>query len=148
MIPMRTQFNVKSLSNASQATVFPSAEARRQWQTRAIRTDKHHFEVHVWGEAIPGDPALDFDATQVMYQQAIRTIHLRTAGHYELTDGAWMDQQPEATQLGKPGHWFAFGASFDTPVLDKILPFVPPATLPATSIFYIPPDGSPPGEAP
>jgi len=134
-IPVRSKWGPKSVYNRSQVQGYPSAEVRLQNQIRSLRTETTDFEVHVWGVAIPPDPeGGDFDATQVLYQQVIRTLHHLAMGNYNITDGTFTDQQPSGTQLVKTGHEFVFGVTFDTPILDILLPYAPPGTAPGPVI--------------
>lgn len=141
-IPVRSKFGAKSVSGHRQ--VAPSAERQRQLQQRSIATEKVVFEIHAWGQATPPDPDLDFDATQVLYQQVIQSVHLLTAGAYELVDGAWSDQVATATQLLKAGHEHVFGIAIATPVMDAAQPFVPAGTSAVQTTQLQPADGSPP----
>lgn len=136
MIPVGSKWGPKSVYHGASAN---TAERERQNQQRSIATEKVVFEVHTWGEADPPDPDNDFDATQVLYQQVIQSIHALTAGTYELLDGAWPGQLPNATQLVRAGHEHVFRVAIGTPILDVLLPYAPSdvAALPTTN--YQPP---------
>jgi hypothetical protein len=143
-IPLRTTWKPKAVYNASRASGFPSAEFTRQLHQRSIRTDEVLFEVHVWGADSPPDPDIDFNITQVLYQQIVQSAHLLMPGTYELENGQWQDQQADASQLIKEGHLFVFGLAIGTPVLDKALARVPVPIVPvATTNIQITSAGSP-----
>lgn len=140
-IPARSKFGPKSVAGNRQVGTSP--ERLRQLQQRAIATEKVVFEVHVWGQSTPPDPGYDFDATQVLYHQVIQSVHLLTAGAYELVDGAWADQVATATQLLKAGHEHVFGIAIATPVMDTAQPFVPAGISAVQTTQIQPADGSP-----
>jgi hypothetical protein len=139
-IPRSSGFGPKSV--ASRFTNAAADEIAREQAQRSIGTDKKTFEVHVWGAASAPDPDDDFDATEVLYQQVLRTTHLLASGVYAFGDGQWADQQPTASQNVKSGHEFVFTLSLATPVLDKLLERAPSdvAALPTTILN--PGDGS------
>ena len=96
-------------------------------QARMIAGEMVHFEVTCWGAASPPtppalpDPDLDFDATQVIYQQVARTLFYLLEGGYALGVGRWVDSQESKTQLAKLGRKMIFPLDIATPVLDYIL---------------------------
>lgn len=143
-VPTVGKFAGKDVYNASLTAGYPSAEVRRQNQLRSIRAEHTLFEVHVWGAAVTPDPADDFDATQVLYHQVIRTAQVIAAGTYELSDGRWMDQDANASQLVKSGHEFVFGLALGTPVLDRLIPYAPSNVAPDPTTQMSPFDGGAP----
>lgn len=130
-VPVSSKWGPKSVYNRSNVQGAPSAEQLRQNQIRSLRTETTVFETHVWGVASPPDPeGGDFDATQILYHQLVRSLHLLAPGNYNITDGIFADQQASGSQLIRAGHEFVFEVTFDTPVLDRLLPYAPPGTVP------------------
>jgi hypothetical protein len=146
-VPLKSKFGPRSFSTAAPINGNPTAELVTQWQERSIATDAVTFEAHCWGVSnvalAETDPDADFDATQVLYQALILSVHKLAVGRYKLLDGEWLDQAPSATQHVKYGHWYKFGIQLETPVLDVLLPLVTPVTTanPTTRIQLA--DGSP-----
>ncbi len=138
-IPRSSGFGPKSV--ASRMTAGAAEEIARQQAQRSIGTDKKTFEVHVWGAAAAPDPDDDFDATEVLYQQVLRTCHLIASGIYDFGDGQWADQQPSASQNLKAGHEFVFTVALATPVLDKLLPRAPSDVAMDGGVYLDPGDG-------
>jgi hypothetical protein len=146
-IPTKSKFSARSVSTAAPFAGNPTPELLKEWQQRSIRTEEITFEVHVWGvsDTTQGEvnPDADFDATQLLYQAVILSVHKLTVGRYELLDGEWADQRAGATQHMKYGHEFVFGLRFGTPVLDLLLPLAPSGTAANSTTKFQPPDGSP-----
>jgi hypothetical protein len=91
---------------------------RQRWEKMIAREDVH-FAVTVWGAGNPPDPYKDFDVTQVLYQQLIRTCEHQIQGAYTLpSQGDWVDQHKSATQFDKLGHKIMFPLTVYTPVTD------------------------------
>ena len=131
-VPTDSDWTVRDAATSRPTTGVPrSAEQLRQAQQRSIRTEVVTFRVHVWGQATPPDPDADFDVTQVLYQQVVRSAQSLADGQFDLTPGTWTDQAPGTTQLVKLGHEFVFGLTLQTPVLDlPLLSYVPkPITI-------------------
>ena len=163
-VPMKSVWGPKSTYNRSPVATSrttPNPEAQVQNANRSIRTETPNFEVHVWGVANPPDPeGGDFDVTQMLYQQLVRTMQHLAPGNYNITDGEWVDQKPTGSQLVRYGHEFVFGVTFDTPVLDILgnagqvggLPYAPSGvapspiiggTYPGPGVYLENPGGSP-----
>lgn len=141
MIPVGGMWGPKSVANPSNVNGYPSAEVLRQNQQRSIRTENVNFECHVWGAASTPDPENDFDATQVLYHQLVRSAHTRCAGVFDLSNGQWADQGAQATQITKSGHEFVFAMSLATPVLGKLLPLAPADVAPEQTSTLVPGQG-------
>jgi hypothetical protein len=135
-IPVRSKWGPKGAASHTPGTI----EKRIQVAQRSIRTENVVLEVHVWGQATPPDPRNDFDATRALSHQLIQSVHLLTAGNYELLDGAWADQVATATQQIKAGHEHVFGISIATPVLDAALPYAPTYVTAVTTTELQPAD--------
>lgn len=142
MIPVRSVFTGQDES----ASTIPLGQLEA-WLARSLMTDAQHFEVVVWAAASPPDPDQDFNATEKLYKLFLRAVHQISHGSFALTDGEWLDQRADATQLVKLGHQFSFGVAFQTPVQDDSLAFVPTGTAGTTTTELQPADGSP-AEAP
>ncbi len=143
-VPTNSQFGPRSPANRSRVGGQSAAEHLLQTRANPIKTEVKTFEVHVWGVATPPDPLLDFDATEVVYQQIIRSCELLMPGTYELSAGQWADQTGAATALYKRGHEFVFGLEIPTPVVDRILSLVPAGTGFGLTVQIQPADGSAP----
>lgn len=141
LVPVSSQFGPKSVSGGTMRSPQPSAQTRREFAQRSIATETVFFEVHVWGAATPRSPRRDFDATQFLYQQIIRSAHLLGCGIYTPESGQWTDQREAATQIVKLGHEFVFGLTFATPILDRALAEVPRPLVPVAITNLQPSDG-------
>lgn len=119
-IPRGSKFQPKAVYNRSNVSGFPSDEWQLQLLERSIGTDAITFEVHVWGAATTPDPDNDFDSTQILAHQVIRSIHDLIPGSYTLSDGIWADQRPSQGQLVKFGHEYVFGLTVGTPILGEL----------------------------
>jgi hypothetical protein len=128
MIPVRSVFSAQD--ETASTVALGQLEA---WLARSLLTDAQHFEVVVWAAAATPDPDNDFNATEELYKLFIRSVHQISHGAFALTDGEWLDQRADATQLVKLGHQFTFGVAFETPVQDDSLAFVPDGTTSDTS---------------
>lgn len=123
MIPVRSIFGPQG-----ETATTADLGQNDAWLARSLLTDAQHFEVVVWAAASPPNPRQDFNATERLYKLFLRAIHRVSHGAYVLSDGEWLDQRPEATQVVKLGHQFTFGVAFETPVQDDSLAFVPIGT--------------------
>lgn len=141
-VPTGSGWGPKSPASPSRVGTTPTNEQKAQWAARQLLTEIVHFRVHVWGAAAPRDPDNDLDATQLLYQQVIRSVHLLTAGAYALQPGTWTQSQTGGTALISAGWEFVFGLDFATPLLDTPRTYVPPdTTLQPTINFQI--EGTP-----
>jgi hypothetical protein len=145
MIPAKSRFSARDISSASNVAGYPSPEIRREWINRSIATDTVSFVCQCWGQATPAAPDDgDFDVTQALYQTVIASAHHLMVGRVEFTDGVWIDQKTDGTQLLVAGHLYEFGITVETPVLDIPGVYVPPGTTAEIMPFYQPPTGGPP----
>jgi hypothetical protein len=137
-----------ALGGTDNVSGFPSAGRIAQQRARALRTEIILFEVHAWGlqpgTYDPNQPELDFDATQVLYQTLIQSVHNLAVGTYGLGDGKWTSAKLSTTQLDVLGQEFIFDLSFRTPVQDLPAPLVPHGTAPATTTKLSPASGGTP----
>jgi hypothetical protein len=143
VVPTGSRFSAKSAYNRRQIGGPPTPELLREWAQRTIATDRILLDVHCWGQSIPPNPARDYDATQVIYQQVIQSTHLLTAGTYELGDGRWPSATDTTSQLVVAGREYVFSIGLGTPVLDRALDFVPSGTAADPTTILQPSDGSP-----
>lgn len=143
-IPTSSEFGPRSISSASRVSGAPSAEQRTQVQQRSIATDTKTFQVQVWGAAATPAPDADFDSTEVLYQQIVRSAALLLPGIHTVGGGEWVDQTATESQLIKAGHLFVFSLAIATPVTDRVLLYVPALTVPAPTTRMDPNDGSTP----
>lgn len=137
-IPKSSTFPAKDVS--SRSTSSNAAERAVMRDARALRGDWKTFEVHCWGIADPPDPDDNYDATETLYQQVIRSIHLLCPNMYQIESGSWNDE----TLLVTLGREFVFDVTIRTPVLDVILEQVPPGTVGQIDVSLQPADGSAP----
>lgn len=144
LIPTSSAFDSKATANP----VIDAAERQRMRAARSLRTDVKRFEVHVWGVGQMGaptrDPDTDYTATEVLYEQVIRSAHLLGAGIYDLDAGQWADDAEGETQVQKAGHEYVFGLSFQSPITDRALEQAPNDVAPDWTTTLQPADGSPP----
>lgn len=101
---------------------------------RAIGLQWKQFEVQCWGCAfseqfLPApDPALDYDAAQILAELVWQSVHAVAAG-------VWRSQfgqiDPGAPSLMRVGRVFTFDLALSTPVPDVQLPYAPNGVAPA-----------------
>lgn len=144
LIPTTSLFEAKATANP----VITAAERRAMLASRSLRTDMKRFEVHVFGIAQAGaptrDPDDDYTATEVLYEQVIRSAHLLGAGVHDLDTGQWADDADGETQVMKAGHEYVFGLSFQAPITDRTLEQAPADVAPDWTTNIQPADGSDP----
>jgi hypothetical protein len=141
-VPVQPKWTPKTIYNRSPAaTMGQSDEERLQRQNRSILTEQTNFEVHVWGVSDPPDPDGNYDATQILYQQVIRSVHLLAAGSYALSGGQWNHTKTLVTGFGLE---FVFAIGFSTPIPDKILEYLPSDTVGTVTVVLQPGDGTTP----
>lgn len=133
------------------AYLRPTPQGLSGISQRSIRTEWHKFEVHCWGcsstNGVPTpDVNLDYDATQLLYQQVIASIHSLAAGVYAPDSGQWVDAQDDATLVDVVGHDFVFNVEIALPLLAEPMPatsgasvqFGPVGTQPSPTLYFIP----------
>ncbi len=143
-VPLSSTFGPRSVSSRSNVAGNMSAEQLYASQARSLATEKVTFEVHVWGLATSGDDDANFDATQVLYQQVIRTANLIATGRVGLGSGRWVEAESGASQVVRLGRGYVFELELETPVLDKLLARVQGGTVAGSTVYLQPADGSPP----
>lgn len=146
-IPTGSAFSMKDVYNSSRGTAY-TAEQLAQNLNPSIQTDSITFEVRCWGVSPNQDPDDDFDYTQALYQQVIRSVDELTRGSFACGSGTWTDSKEGAGQLNRDGREFVFGLTFSTPVLRWVDPLVgapTDVTLSETDTFIRPDGVSGPG---
>jgi hypothetical protein len=119
------------------------AEMLAQNLQRPLGAKQVYFEVHVWGQASPPDPDDDFDATEDLADQVLRTSALVAPGAVRAfkVGPMWTDQQATASQLVKAGHEVVFGLAFSTALLDETLFYAPDDTVAKPTFTLTKPEG-------
>lgn len=119
-----------------------ASEIRLQIQQRSILTETVTFEVHVWGRDANDDQDLNYDATQALAQQVIRSAHYLTAGNYAIGNGRWTDGANGGSNLIAFGREYVFTIALQTPILDAAYVYAPSDVAPAKTTRLDPNDGS------
>lgn len=109
------------------------------WAQRAIGLQWKTFEVQCWGcnfsnQGTPApDPALDYDAAQILAETVWQAAQLLAAGVWRTTAGTIDPQAPTHMRVGRV---FVFDLAFSTPAPDIALTYAPnPTTGKATVQF-------------
>lgn len=143
--PVKSDFPAKDVYNRSSVGGGGySAEQLAQNRNPSILTDMLTFEVRCWGADPSGDPDIDFDYTQALYQQVIRTCDKLARGTYTITGGSWTDAKFSSAQLIRDGREFVFNLTFGTPIqlFLEPLPLAPDNVAPGVTDALKLPDGS------
>jgi hypothetical protein len=124
-----------ALPEDEEDTIPNGAPTAAQLTNRSILSDVISFEVRCWGSSPSGDPSQDYDYTQALYQQVIRSVNELTYGSYVCGRGTWTDGRLNDSQLIRDGREFVFTVTLSTPVLERIeaLPFAPPNVAPGVT---------------
>ena len=112
------------------ANLQPYSELLAEAQQRSIYTESVTFEVRCWG-MVPttDDPNGDYDYTQVLYQQMIRSCRNLAVGSFRFQpNGNWTDGSITESQLFRNGREFVFRIEIDVPILDVLLQYAPTGT--------------------
>lgn len=126
--------------------LLPANELQAEAIQRSLYTEQVTFECRCWGTQ-PGtdDPDFDFDFTQALYQQVIRSCRTLAVGSFELVGqgrGEWTDGILANSQLIRDGREFVFRFAIDVPVLGRLLQYSPPATAGTVDLQLVASDGS------
>lgn len=116
-VPMSAAFSAKDTYSS---TGLPSAA---QTANPSLATDTISFEVHCWGAAPDQDPDDDFDYTEVLYQQVIRSVSHIARGACKFTNGSYTNSKANAGQMVRDGDEFVFGVTLDRPITTRVVPF-------------------------
>lgn len=122
-IPTKSAFPAKDVYNRS-PIAGNTAEQLIQNKNPSILSDNISFEVRCWGVSTDNNPDTDFDMTQALYQQVIRTCDKLARGTYLVSGGDWTDAKYTAGQLIRDGREFVFTLTFGTPILQFLLPLL------------------------
>jgi len=143
-IPSTSAFTAKDVYDRSVA----ASDANRLAQQRnpSILTDSVTFEVRCWGicpSTDPDDRVYDFDFTQTLYQQVIRSVNSLALGSYSVGRGEWTNSKTNASQVVSNGMEFVFQLTFNTPILKLLeaLPHAPSDVAPGVTDTLILPSG-------
>jgi len=143
-IPATSAFTGKDVYNRS--TTASEDEQKAQQRNPSILTDVISFEVRCWGVCPGSDPEdrkYDFDYTQQLYQQVIRSVNALSLGSYSVGRGEWTNSRTNASQLVTDGMEFVFQLTFQTPILKLLeaLPHAPSDVAPGVTDTMILPSG-------
>lgn len=105
-----------------------TAERLRDRSQRRTRSKSIAFDVHIWGQRQPPDPAYDFDICNAMQDALVDSAWLLLGQQEDPAAGIFDDQSARATQFIKAGHLLTFPWRVAVPVLDNALPYVPPGS--------------------
>lgn len=120
-VPLRVTFGSRSEASPWTTSAIDEGEPDREELAQAIATKTVHYEVHVWGKG--ASSLSSFTATDLLYEQVIRSAHKRCAGVYELQSGDYLDQHENAPQRLKYGHEFVFTLGLSMPINDEAAEF-------------------------
>ena len=110
-------------------------EMLRERSQKMIAQEEMLFEVVCWGAANPPNPYGDFNVTQVIYQQVIRSAEHQIQGTYSLGEGEW-----DATRLSQEGHQMSLMLMIKTPVAEYPLGVTTIQTITGTVEIQTPPN--------
>lgn len=116
-VPMGAAFSAKDTYSG---TGLPSAA---QTANPSLATDTINFEVHCWGAALDQNPDDDFDFTEVLYQQVIRSTSIIARGSCTFGNGTYTNSRVNAGQMVRDGDEFVFNLSLQRPITSRVLPF-------------------------
>lgn len=116
-----------------------------------ILTDKISFECRCWAitaGANPLNPDTDFNYTQTLYRQVVRSCLELALGSVTFSSGTWENSKSQATQEIVDGMEHVMMLTFDTPIVRflEALPNAPGDVSPGiTDTFSLPNGQSGPG---
>lgn len=117
LIPKRSDFTQREAYSASTTRAY-TLEQIAQNANPPFYTDKITFEARVWSvDASNNNPDGDYDATQLLYHQLMRSCFDIARGSVAFGKGDWTDVQGGSTVVMTDGREFVFTITFDTPVL-------------------------------
>jgi hypothetical protein len=89
----------------------------------SVSTVHNGFEIQVWGAWSPPDKDYDFDATERLRDQVIRSCDALFRGNFFWGKGKWIDQQEKSSTEMPLGHLFSFYLTIDAAVGQTPLEF-------------------------
>ena len=93
---------------------------------RPLAVERQTYEIYCWGQALPADPVVDFNATSYLAGVVIRAIqNIAMSSCHIDGNGEWTDQREREPQRLKAGHEYMFTLSVDAPVLDSSVQYPP-----------------------
>lgn len=123
-VPTKSAFPDKDVYNRSLTGGGYTPEQLLQNKNPSLRSDNITFEVRCWGVSLDQNPEDDFDYTQALYQQVIRSTDLLARGSYAVGTGDWTDSKFTSGQLNRDGREFVFTLTIFTPILTFLTPLV------------------------
>ena len=139
---------------AATSYLLPLGEYRAEAAQKSLLTEDIVFECRCWATVpaqqnstspTPDDPDTDFDFTQALYQQVVRSCHHIAVGSFEVIGeggGVWTDSKLASSQFFRNGREFVFSLSLSVPVLDQLLPYAPTGTYGQFAVQMLDPSGS------
>ena len=138
----------------AQSYLKPLQEYQAEAAQKSLLTEDIVFECRCWATVpaqqnstspTPDDPDTDFDFTQALYQQVVRSCHHIAVGSFEVIGeggGVWTDSKLASSQFFRNGREFVFSLSLSVPVLDQLLPYAPTGTIGQLAVQMLDPSGS------
>lgn len=105
---------------ASNSYDMASTERANQSSMRTIAGEDINFDVRCWGAAGTGNPVDDYDVTRALYHQVRASLQKLMAGSFEIEESG---KYTTGTNVVRDGREFVFGVTFNTPVLDALMPY-------------------------
>lgn len=96
-----------------------------QLLNRSFMTDAVTYEIRCWGTAPDRDPDYDYDFTQTLYQQVIRSLNLLARGSFVIDSATWTDSRFQSAQLDRDGREHVMMVTVYTPILEYLQPLQP-----------------------
>ena len=115
-------------ANASAVAVLqPSQELLAEAHQNAICSEKMIIEANCWGMTPSTDlPTTDYDFTQALYQQVIRSGYILAGGSFLPMSGVWVDSTFQSSQMARNGRAFVLRFSVAVPVLEQLYAYATP----------------------
>lgn len=118
-VPTTHAFDVNDVFSAT------GAYTEGQLLNRSFMTDQVTYEIRCWGTAPDRDPDYDYDFTQVLYQQVIRSLNQLSRGSFTIDSATWTDSRFQSAQLDRDGREYVMLVTVFTPILELLEPLLP-----------------------
>ncbi len=142
-IPIGSAFSESDVASIS--VISDATERRAEASAVPIQSDVMTFEMHVQGIASPPDPnAGDFDTTQAMVDQVIRSADAIMRGVFKAGAGRWTSGMANAQVVMNAGQEFVFTLSIGRPITQTPLPYAPTNTSVTATTSMTTPDNPTP----
>lgn len=127
----RDQYAMVNSDGSTPTQVTPPADGLSDPQRAAllspsVSTNHNGFEIQVWGAGNPPDKDYDFDVTELIRDQIVRSCDVLFRGNFTWGKGKWIDQQDKNSTETPLGHLFTFYLTIDSAICQTPLEFVPP----------------------